>query len=151
MGGGFNNMKFIVQLMVILFLVWSCNSQKKMTKLDPQGVDLKNGSATTTNDSIEYNIETFDTQFEVWYQANNSETSYHSLNYYEQWNRQYVAAWNENAADHRKGNFFEPIVGYNPNTKYSLELNHKLFYYFQYVENVLKVKIMPYSPKSEPF
>ncbi|MBN2637014.1 MAG: hypothetical protein JXR61_12145 [Prolixibacteraceae bacterium] len=144
-------MKIIFQLLVILFLVWSCSSQKKMMNLDPQGVDLENGGAATANDSIEYNIETFDTQFEIWYQAHNSETSYHSLNYYEQWNRQYVAAWNENATDPRKGNFFELIVGYDPETKYSLELNHKLFYYFQYVENVLKVKIMSYSPKSAPF
>ena len=60
-------------------------------------------------------------------------------------------AWNANAANARKSDFFEPIIGYNPDTKYSLELNHKLFYYFQYVENVLKMKIMSYSPKAAPF
>ena len=49
--------------------------------------------------------------------------------------------------DPRKSSFFEPIIGYDPTVDYGFELNHKLFYYFQYVENVLKIQIMPGGPK----
>ena len=71
--------------------------------------------------------------------------------YYENWNRQYVSAWNFNATQASKSNFFEPIVGYEPDVDYGLEINHKLFYYFQYVENVLKIEILPTAPKAVPF
>ena len=142
-------MKKFFPVIIIFFVGWSCASQKKLSEINPGEVEA--GENTTVKDSIEYGIETFDAQFEAWYKIHNSETNYHSLDYYEQWNKQYVAAWNENAKNPDKRKFFEPIVGYNPDTKYGLELNHKLFYYFQYVENVLKVKIMSYSPKSSPF
>ncbi len=114
-------------------------------------IEVTGQDSISAKDSVEYNIETFDTNFENWYQMHNSETTYRSKSYYEQWNRQYVSAWNANATDPGKSKFFEPIVGYDPNIDYGLELNHKLFYYFQYVENVLKIKIMPVSPKAVPF
>ena len=56
-----------------------------------------------------------------------------------------------NAIDSRKNSFFEPIIGYNPEVDYGFELNHKLFYYFQYVENVLKIRIMEGGPKAVRF
>ena len=144
-------MKKFLPVIIIFFVGLSCTNQKKVTEPKRGDVEVEGVGNAAVNDSIEYNIETFDSKFENWYLLHNSETTYHSLNYYEQWNREYVTAWNANAADTRKSDFFEPIVGYNPNIKYSLELNHKLFYYFQYVENVLKIKIMSYSPKSAPF
>ncbi len=140
-------------LPVILFFLigWGCNTQKKMAEIKPGTVEVAGLDSTAAKDSVEYGLETFDPNFEIWYQAHNSETSYRSKDYYEQWNRQYVSAWNANAADPGKSSFFESIIGYDPNVDYGLELNHKLFYYFQYVENVLKIKIMPVSPKAAPF
>jgi len=81
----------------------------------------------------------------------NSPAMYRSQGYYESWNRQYVSAWNANAMNPRKSWFFETIVGYDPTVDYGFELNHELFYYFQYVENVLKIEIMPNSPKAVRF
>jgi len=144
-------MKIFLPVLLIFFIGWACSSQKKMAEMEPRLVEVAGQDSTTAKDSVEYGIETFDAKFETWYQTHISETTYRSKDYYEQWNRQYVLAWNANAADPRKSNFFEPIVGYDPNIDYGLELNHKLFYYFQYVENVLKIKIMAMSPKSPPF
>jgi hypothetical protein len=97
-------------------------------------------------DSVQYDLETFDGRFETWYTLQNNPSQYHSQSYYEMWNRRYVAAWDEKAMNPQRNPFFEPIVGYDPTTDYGFELNHKLFYYFQYVEHVLKIPIMSDGP-----
>ncbi len=133
-------MKNLIILSVIIFVAIACSTQKSVVK-DKNG---KNEEAA--QDSLEYDMETFDANFENWYAMHNSPAKYRSLEYYENWNRQYVSVWN-NKARTTQDEFFESIVGYDPNEKYGFELNHKLFYYFQYVENVLRIKIMPGGPK----
>ena len=139
-------MKKILLILAAIIGVWACNTQKSAVKIK------QNNTEVQELDSVEYDMETFDARFRTWYQMHNKPTMYHSKDYYEYWNYQYVSAWNENASDARMGSFFEPIVGYDQHTDYGLELNHKLFYYFQYVENVLKIKVLPgWGPKSNPF
>lgn len=129
---------------ILILLVWACTSPKGVIKVEKNEADIQ-------GDSVEYELITFDSKFESWYTLQNSPATYRSQFYYENWNRQYVSAWNYNATQLRKSNFFEPIVGYEPNVDYGFEINHKLFYYFQYVEHVLKIEIMPNSPKAVQF
>ncbi len=129
----------------ILLIVAACSTQKKVVETRVKPVEVE------TKDSLEYDLETFDSRFETWYTLHNTPSQYRSQSYYETWNKQYVSAWNANAMNPRKSSFFEPIVGYEPNVDYGFELNHKLFYYFQYVENVLKIQIMPNGPKAVRF
>lgn len=126
-------------IVVILFIA-ACSTQKKIVKSSSNSVEI-------ANDSVEYGLETFDSKFETWYALNNNPVNYRPQAYYEGWNRQYVSAWNANVMDSRKSWFFESIIGYDPTIDYGFELNHELFYYFQYVENVLKMPIMSGSPK----
>ena len=144
-------MRKFLPLFLIFLIGWACSTQKKLAEMKPRTVEVAEQDSVAAKDSVEYNIETFDANFEAWYQMHNNQSTYHSLSYYEHWNKLYVAAWNANAMDPRKSSFFEPIVGYDPNVDYGLELNHKLFYYFQYVENVLKIKIMQGGPRAVPF
>lgn len=134
-------MKHIFFLLAVLMIFWACKGPKEFGKLEiiePEALV----------DSVEYGVETFDAKFETWYTIRNTPASYRSLEYYETWNRPYVQAWNFKALNGAKNSFFQPIVGYDPNEKYGFEVNHKLFYYFQYVENVLKIEIMPNSPRA---
>lgn len=109
-----------------------------------------NGEAETENDSIQYELQTFDGKFDTWYALNDNPSQYRSQQYYENWNRQYVIAWNQKAL--QPGNrFFQPIVGFEPNVDYGFELNHKLFYYFMYVERVLRIPIMSGGPQGYNF
>jgi hypothetical protein len=135
-------MKNLLILIVIILFAVACSTQKSVVK--DKSDDVKEIAA----DSLEYDMETFDAKFESWYLLHNNPAKYRSLEYYENWNRQYVSVWN-NKARTTRNEFFELIVGYDPNEKYGFELNHKLFYYFQYVENVLRIKIMPSGPKVE--
>ncbi|MBT3385072.1 MAG: hypothetical protein HN778_11375 [Prolixibacteraceae bacterium] len=138
-------MKHLLFWIGVLIIIASCSTQKGVGKVKA------NVEANTVTDSVEYDIETFDSKFESWYVMNNSPARYHSKSYYESWNDRYVTAWNINSMNPHKNSFFEPIIGYNPTVDYGFDLNHELFYYFQYVEHVLKIQIMPGGPKAFPF
>ena len=133
-------MKNRIAWLVVLLVFGACASQKGL-------IDIKkNPSAVEPRDSIEYELITFDAKFQTWYVLQKSPANYHTQDYYESWNRRYVSEWNYLAMHPGRNNFFEPIEGYDPTTDYGFELNHKLFYYFQYVENVLKIKILSVGP-----
>ena len=132
-------MKQFLFIVVLFALVYGCNTQKSavnVTKSDEEAVQ----------DSTEYEVETFDNRFESWYEYHDRPATYRSQEYYESWNHQYVTAWNAKCARGGRNWHFEPVVGYNPGEDYGFELNHKLFYYFMYVENVLKISILPGGP-----
>jgi hypothetical protein len=138
-------MKKILFWIGVLLVTVACSTQKN-------AIENKNITVeVATEDSLEYELETFDLKFETWYLLHDSPSQYRSQAYYEGWNRQYVSAWNANGMDPPKSSFFETIVGYDPSVDYGFELNHKLFYYFQYVEKVLKIQIMEGGPHAVPF
>lgn len=134
-------MKYILIIALGFLMAVGCTSSRKSVHIN------SNPEETAAADSLEYELETFDTRFETWYTLQNQPSKYRSEGYYENWNQQYVTAWNFNAT--RPGNrFFETIVGYDPTVDYDFELDHKLFYYFMYVENELGIQIMPGGPQS---
>lgn len=133
-------MKHLFFLLAVLLLIWACSAPKGIVK-------VAKSDAVAVADSIEYGVETFDSKFEAWYAMHKSPATYRSQQYYENWNKQYVEAWNNKSTQMGKGSFFESVVGYDSNEDYGFDVNHKLFYYFQYVENVLKIQIMPGGPK----
>ncbi len=124
---------FMLMLAIILI---SCSVNKKLSKVDIQ-------KEAEVSDSVEYELIIFDPGFESWFISHCKPSWYHSQEYYELWNRQYVSAWNEKVISPRFSRFFESTIEYDPFTDYGLELNHKLFYYFMYVERALKINILP--------
>jgi len=132
-------MKYLFIFFAVLLIIWACSGPKGVVKVEKS-------EPKAEIDSFEYALETFDGKFETWYALHDTPATYRSLEYYQNWNRQYVNAWNYKATQPGKNSFFEPIVGYNEHENYGFEINHELFYYFQYVENVLKIEIMPGGP-----
>ena len=121
-------------------LLTACSGPKGMVKIEP------NGSEVAEEDSVEYELIVFDTGFETWYMLQDSPARYRSQQYYENWNRQYVSEWNYLATQPGRRSFFQSIIGYDPVEDYGFELNHRLFCYFQYVEHVLRIPILPNGP-----
>lgn len=140
-----NAMKQLLFLFTALVFIIACSTQKGIVKIE------ENKEEVAAKDSLEYELIVFDPKFETWYMIQNAPAKYRSQEYYENWNRQYVSAWNHNSTQTGKRSFFEPIVGYQSNVDYGFELNHKLFYFFQYVEHILKIQIMPGGPQSVVF
>lgn len=137
-------MKRLIFWVGLILCIVACSTQKEIVK---NGVAVKE----IVNDSLEYDLLTFDVRFESWYQINKRPAFDRSQQYYELWNQQYVDAWNYNVNDMSKSRFFETVIGYDPGVDYGFELNHELFYYFQYVEKILKIDIMPNGPNSFNF
>ena len=133
-------MKKIIFWIGILLFAASCSTPKKLAEKKTKPVEI------AKQDSVEYKLLTFDQKFESWYAMQNNPSQYRTQSFYEDWNRQYVAEWNAKAMDPIRNPFFETIIGYDPNVDYGFKLNHKLFYYFQYVEHVLKIPILPNGP-----
>lgn len=130
-------MKQLLFILVTLLIFWACSTTKKTAEHE-ESADVE-----ITTDSTEYGLETFDSRFKTWYQMYGTPANYRSQEYYEAWNSQYVSSWNQKASSGQAGSFFESIVGYQHNVDYGFELNHELFYYFQYVEHVLKIQVIP--------
>lgn len=132
-------MQKILFILVITLFIFACSTQKNIQV-------TKNDAETTVEDSTEYDVEMFDGKFDSWYQRYQTPANYRQQSYYESWNRQYVTMWNSKASS-SSGKFpFDPVVGFDPTYDYGFELNHKLFHYFMYVENELKIRIMPGGP-----
>jgi hypothetical protein len=124
-------------ILIIIILLASCAGNKKLSR-----VDIKSQESELT-DSVEYELIIIDPGFETWFLTQSKPTWYHSLNYYETWNKQYVTYWNSKVMSLHNNAYFETTIDYDPFIDYGLELNHKLFYYFQYVEKVHHIDILP--------
>lgn len=135
-------MKQLFILLLVLVLSAACSTQKETTATTAN----KTASDTEVSAGEEYDVETYDKRFEVWYKTKQTPANYKTQAYYESWNRQYVTAWNAKCQRMGKDWRFDPVEGYEPNEDYGFEMNHKLFYYFMYVENILKISILPGGP-----
>ncbi|MBW6497961.1 MAG: hypothetical protein K0B09_06220 [Bacteroidales bacterium] len=111
----------------------------------PDTLNVKEQEAPT--DTVEYELLIIDPGFDMWFQRNMRPASYYSLSYLENWNRQLVNQWNMMIArPGRPGCMPSNYVHYDPNENYGLELNHKLFYYFKYVQQ--RCRIFDSFPRS---
>ena len=134
----FRRMKRFLIVFGFGILLFSCSTQKSAVK--------ESNNSNTEQEQMEYGVETFDAKFKNWYEYFKNPAKNRSQAYYENWNRQYVPAWNTKCANPPVGWHFDPVVGYKTNEDYGFELNHELFYYFMYVENVLNIEIIQGGP-----
>lgn len=125
---------------IFLILIAACASQ--------QNIQIKATNTVDTEDSVSYELIVLDPGFESWFLTYSKPSWYHSQQYYETWNEQYVNAWNYNSIWHRNARLLDGQIDYNPQIDYGLDINHKLFYYFQHVENELNIRILSNSPRA---
>lgn len=130
---------------LVFCFLWfiACSGFQKMGKVDISGDE---------EDSLQYELIILDAGFDTWFLTHSKPVWFYSQEWYENWNRQYVTAWNHHTTDSRSRRFFETYIDYRPMVNYGLDLNYKLFYYFQYVEKGLKIPILPhgYGPQAIP-
>ena len=124
-------------IFTVIALIISCSSNKNIA-----GKSVEDSN----QDSTQYEMIVMDPGFETWFATNSKPDWYHSLNYYENWNRQYTHTWNAKASTFPYGHLLSTPINYEDNIDYGLEINHKLFYYFQFVERVLQIPILKTGP-----
>lgn len=137
-------MKQLLILLTVICFFWACSGPK--TAVVAEKAELKT-ERKNEKDSVSYVMETFDSKFEKWYNLHKSPSEFQTQEFYEKWNIKYVTEWNRKSTQKENSDFFVPILGYDRKKDYGFPINHQLFYYFQYVENVLKIQILSNSPK----
>jgi len=90
----------------------------------------------SSEDSTEYELLVFDAGFENYLATVSHPKNFYSNEYYKNWNIQYCSEWNRRHQNSFKyGNFYETQINYEPFVDYGIDLNYKLYYYFQYIED----------------
>ena len=113
-----------------------------MPLLSAQQDTLKLEKTDVSEDSVEYELIIIDPGFESFLAMQKSKEFY-SQNYYENWNKRYVAEWNyRHSQALTYGDMYETYIDYGPHVDYGLELNYKLYYYFRFFEKKHGVKFL---------
>ncbi len=129
---------FLISGSIILCcLVSSCAPSGKIANSGDEKAFRLEQSA---EDSVGYDLIIFDPGFQPWFDMNRKPVWYHSKEYLETWNQQYVFAWNEKVRNSffqflNPGNPFELEIDYRPGVDYGLDLNYKLYHYFLFIED----------------
>lgn len=134
-------MKYFVFILLIVFAACSTQKNIELKKVD-------NTTAQQDSDSLSYELVVLDPGFDSWYATHSKPSWYYTKGYYEYWNQRYVNAWNYEYQSKHFSKTLEGYIDYDPNTDYGLEINHKLFYYFQYVVHALDIPLILDGPKT---
>ncbi|PKQ67924.1 hypothetical protein BZG01_06035 [Labilibaculum manganireducens] len=130
-------MKKIICLLFILSIVYGCSTYSAFKTPVPVQ-DNENEIAVT--DSVEYELLILDTGFESWFATRNMMATAHTNNYYKNWNQIYVLEWNQ---QYMQGNpRIDNYIEYDPLEDYGLEINYKLYNYFQFVEEKTGISLV---------
>ena len=96
-----------------------------------------------SNDSLEYEVIIIDVGFTLYLNTIAKPKKYYSLSYLENRNNIYVTNWNIRALNPSKFNstIYENRIDYSPQIRYGLEVNYKLFNYFQFAQQKYKIRL----------
>ena len=125
--------KLLIPLFVLL-LAWSCSPSQKISSSGKPPV--------IKNDSTEYGIIIIDTGFDHWYLMNFSQPKDRSNEYYRGRNQVGVGNWNDYFTRNRYPRTIDSSIEYDYSVDYGIEVNRKLFWYFKYTEDKLKIRLL---------
>jgi hypothetical protein len=127
-------MKHLLSSLAIALLIVSCGTSEKINKASSEN-NLEE-AVVIENDSLEYKIVIYDIGFSVYLRTIAKPQNFYPQSYYENKNTFYVSEWNNRAQNPiRYGDFYGGIIDYNQNTDYGLEVNYKLYSYFQFIKH----------------
>jgi len=129
----------IYTLSILGFLMFSCGTPKKTVATTD---DQKEEPVRIANDSLEYEIIIIDIGF-TNYLATAKPMSYYTQSYLESRNRIYVTEWNIRATNLTRynSNIYENVIDYQPHIDYGMEVNYKLYQYFQFAQRKYKMRL----------
>ena len=121
-------------LILLLFMLLSLSHLSAQETSDTIVFDLK-------NDTTEYQLIIIDIGFESWL-ATQKPVDYYSNEYLRTWNIRYVTEWNYLYNSGRYPEYIGSYVDYRSDTDYGIELNYKLYSYFQFFEEKYKITLI---------
>lgn len=134
-------MKNLVYLILVaVLLIASCGTPKKGIAVNE---DQQEEPVRIANDSLEYEIIIIDPGFTIYLNTAARPMSYYSQSFLEARNIFYVNEWNNRVRNPSRynPNIYENIIDYQPNIDYGLEVNYKLFWYFQFAQRKYNMRL----------
>ena len=128
----------IIGILVLSVLMYACGSSSLK---DPQ--TKKEEPVVIANDSLEYEVIIFDIGFNNYLASQARPIGYYSQNYLENWNIIYVTNWNIRAQNPTRYNqdIYQNIIDYSSSIDYGMDVNYKLFNYFQFAQQKYKMRL----------
>ncbi len=129
----------IYTISILGFLIISCGTPKKTVATTE---NKKEEPVRIANDSLEYEIMIIDIGF-TSYLVTAKPMSYYTQSFLEIRNRIYVTEWNSRARNLTRydSTIYENEIDYQPNTDYGMEVNYKLYQYFQFAQKKYKMRL----------
>ncbi len=123
------------------FLIVSCGTQNKAATT-ADGTE-KEEPVRIANDSLEYEVIIFDIGFNRYLNSVARPMSYYSNDYLRTRNNIYVIEWNNRARNplSYNSNIYENVIDFQSNIDYGLEVNYKLFWYFQFAQRKYNMRL----------
>ena len=123
-------MKKLILIIATIFLIISCSSPQNIAK------DANNQTEMMPekNDDGEWDLEVIDTQYDYFLNAIAKPMSFYSEEYLKSRNTFLVNEWNSYYYSGRYRNIIESSIDYDPNEKYGLKFEYKLYQVFAYVQ-----------------
>ena len=123
-------MKKLILIIATIFLIISCSSPQNIAK------DANNQTAMKPekNDDGAWDLEVIDTQYDYFLNAIAKPMSFYSEEYLKSRNTFLVNEWNSYYYSGRYRNIIESSIDYDPNEKYGLKFEYKLYQVFAYVQ-----------------
>jgi len=137
-------MKYSISILIILtFLFFSCGTQNKTVADGDSDALKKEKPVRIANDSLEYEITIIDIGFYNYLNSIALPMNFYSQNFLETRNQFYVLEWNNRARNITRfnPNIYENIIDYQSNIDYGLEVNYKLFWYFQFAQRKYNMRL----------
>lgn len=128
-------MKTLLFISLFALSISGCNSPKNIES-------DSNKAQKVMIDSSDYEITIIDPDFDRWYMMNVSPGKERSGEYYRSKNIFAVSRWNDY---YLRGKYRRAIgtnINYNPNIDYGLEVNRKLYWYFNYIQENYRVPLL---------
>jgi len=134
-------MKYLFQFLafsIVGLFLYGCSSY-----LVKNSEKSKEKPVIISNDSLEYEVIIIDVGFTLYLNTIAKPKKYYSLSYLENRNNIYVTNWNIRALNPSKFNstIYENRIDYSPQIHYGLEVNYKLFNYFQFAQQKYKIRL----------
>jgi hypothetical protein len=121
----------------------SCNAPK--TTVSKKGnipTDKVSDTIRIVNEELEYEIIIIDIGFDSWL-VTQKPITYYSNSYLKIKNDFYVVEWNirVNQPFEYDPHLYEMSIDYDPNIDYGIEVNYKLFMYFQFFQQKYRQRL----------
>lgn len=119
----------------LLFVGWSCKQQNELAQSQENPGEI-------SIDSTEYKILIIDPDFDRWYMMRYSPSMDRSNQTYRSMNNIGVQNWNSFFDRGRYPYAIGSYLHYQPNIDYGIEVNRRLYWYFKYIEEKYRIRLL---------